>query len=105
LYQAVFVGPVMFISRRIADFDRFVIDRFINWLAKAVRSVSSLDNAIDRWCVDGLVNMTARWIHSTGVSMRGIETGRLRQYVMFIVVGTVGLFILASFFWNSAWGS
>jgi NADH-quinone oxidoreductase subunit L len=105
LYHAVFVGPVMFVSRRVADFDRLVIDRFINWLAKAVRSVSSLDDAIDRWCVDGLVNMTARWIHSTGVSMRGIETGRLRQYVMFIIVGTVGLFILASFFWNSAWGS
>ncbi len=105
LYNFVFVQPVMFISRRVADFDRVVIDGFINWCARAVRSVSSLDDLIDRWCVDGLVNLTARWIHGTAVSMRGIESGRLRQYVMWIVVGTVGLFVLASFFWNLAIGS
>jgi hypothetical protein len=94
----------MFISRRVADFDRTLIDRFINWCAKAVRRVSSVDDAIDRWCVDGLVNFTARWIHGAAVSMRGIESGRLRQYVMWIVIGTVGLFVLASFFWNVNWG-
>jgi hypothetical protein len=48
------------------------------------------------------VNATARWIHSTGVRLRGVQTGRLRQYVMLIVVGTVGLFVLISFFWNAA---
>ena len=32
--------------------------------------------------------------------MRRMQTGRLRQYVMFIVVGTVALFILISFFWS-----
>jgi hypothetical protein len=67
-----------------------------------VRGVSVLDDLIDRWFVDGLVNATARWIHSTGIHLRGVQTGRLRQYVMLIVVGTVGLFVLISFFWNSA---
>ena len=34
--------------------------------------------------------------------MRGLQTGRLRQYVMLIVVGTVGLFVLASCFLERA---
>jgi NADH-quinone oxidoreductase subunit L len=102
IYEIVFIRPVMFVSRRVADFDRNVIDPIINGCALAVRGVSVLDDLIDRWFVDGLVNATARWIHSTGVRLRGVQTGRLRQYVMLIVVGTVGLFILISFFWNSA---
>ena len=31
-----------------------------------------------------------------GLSLRAAETGKLRQYVMFIVVGTVALFMLIS---------
>jgi NADH-quinone oxidoreductase subunit L len=100
IYQTIFVRPVMFISRRVADFDRNVIDRIIDGCAVAVRSISVLDDLIDRWFVDGLVNATARWIHSTGIRLRGVETGRLRQYAMFIVVGTVGLFVIVSLFWS-----
>ena len=103
LYAMIFIRPVMFVSRRVADFDRQVIDPIINGCALAVRSISVLDDLIDRLFVDGLVNATARWIHSTGLRLRGVQSGRLRQYVMLIVVGTVGLFILISFFWNSAW--
>jgi hypothetical protein len=31
-----------------------------------------------------------------GLRLRHVQTGRLRQYVMFIVVGTVAIFLLAS---------
>ncbi len=101
LYGLIFIRPVMFISRRIADFDKQVIDRIIHGCAIAVRQISTLDDAIDRLFVDGLVNWTARRIHGTGIALRGVQTGRLRQYVMFIVVGAVGLFVLISFFWPS----
>jgi NADH:ubiquinone oxidoreductase subunit 5 (subunit L)/multisubunit Na+/H+ antiporter MnhA subunit len=105
IYQAVFIEPVMFVSRRVSDFDKQVIDRFINGCAVAVRQVSVLDDLIDRWFVDGLVNFTSRKIFALAISLRGAQTGRLRQYVMLIVVGTVGLFVLVSFFWNPAWGA
>ncbi len=102
LYNALIVQPVLFVSRRVADFDRRVIDRFIDWCAYAVRSVSTLDDKIDRLFVDGAVNWIAGLTYSVGLSMRRIQTGRLRQYVMFIVVGTVALFVLLSFF-RSSW--
>ena len=38
---------------------------------------------------------------TSALSLRSLQTGRLRQYVMFIVVGTIVLFIVASLWWNS----
>ena len=39
----------------------------------------------DRTLVDGFVNLLAAWTYSLGVSLHAIQTGRIRQYVMFIV--------------------
>jgi NADH-quinone oxidoreductase subunit L len=105
LYNAFIVQPVLFVSRRIADFDRHVIDRFIDGCALTVRGISTIDDTIDRVFVDGLVNAFAGWVYSFGLSMRRMQTGRLRQYVMFVVVGTVALFIIVSFFWNYTWAA
>jgi NADH-quinone oxidoreductase subunit L len=102
LYNAIIVQPVLFVSRRVADFDRKVIDRFIDGCATAVRGISTIDDTIDRLFVDGAVNWLAGITYSVGLSLRRVQTGRLRQYVLFIVVGTVALFILLSFF-RSSW--
>ena len=40
------------------------------------------------------MNWLAGVTYSIGLSLRRVQTGRLRQYVMFIVVGTVALFII-----------
>jgi NADH:ubiquinone oxidoreductase subunit 5 (subunit L)/multisubunit Na+/H+ antiporter MnhA subunit len=96
LYQLIFIQPVLFISRRVAQFDKSVIDRFIDWLAYCVRRISLLDDLIDRYVVDGAVNWTARQTHALGLNLRQVETGKLRQYVMFIVVGTVALFMIVT---------
>jgi NADH:ubiquinone oxidoreductase subunit 5 (subunit L)/multisubunit Na+/H+ antiporter MnhA subunit len=97
LYHALIVAPAMFISRRVADFDRAVIDRFVDGCARAARGVATFDDVIDRYAVDGAVNTTARWIYATGDALRQVQTGKLRQYVTFIVVGTVAIFVIISF--------
>jgi hypothetical protein len=91
------VAPALFISRRVADFDRAVIDRFVDGCARAARGVATFDDVIDRYGVDGAVNTTARWIYATGDALRQLQTGKLRQYVTFIVVGTVAIFVIISF--------
>ena len=101
LYDAVIVQPTLFLSRRISQFDKQVIDGFIDGCARWVRVIALLDDIIDRYLVDGLVNWLAHWTYGVGITLRTAQTGNLRQYVMFIVVGTVGLFVLVSFFWNS----
>jgi NADH-quinone oxidoreductase subunit L len=97
LYHGLFVAPALFLSRRVADFDRAVIDRFVDGCAKAARGVATFDDVIDRYGVDGAVNTTARWIYATGDALRQLQTGKLRQYVTFIVVGTVAIFVIITF--------
>ena len=64
--------------------------------------ISRLDDMIDRYFIDGLVNLTAHWTYSIGNSFRRVQTGKLRQYVMLIVIGTVALTVLIK--WSVAAG-
>jgi NADH-quinone oxidoreductase subunit L len=102
LYNVVFVQPSLVLSRCIAHIDKQIIDRFIDGCGRATVAVANIDDKIDRYFVDGLVNLIANWTYSFGLSLRTLQTGKLRQYVMFIVVGTVGLFVLVSFYWSYA---
>lgn len=96
LYDAVFVKPVLGIASLASAIDREIIDRFVNGIAWSARQVAGIDAWLDRHLVDGFVNSTANATWSVGLKLRDLQTGRLRQYVMFIVVGTVVLFALAS---------
>jgi NADH-quinone oxidoreductase subunit L len=97
IYDLLFVRPVLLVSRLIADIDKKVIDRFIDGLAVFTRRVADFDDLVDRYLVDGAINLMADWTYALGLTLRNIQTGRLREYVMLIVVGTVVLFIMASF--------
>jgi NADH-quinone oxidoreductase subunit L len=103
IYAAIFIRPVMFVSKLIANFDRWFIDGIIHRLAAGVRQITLLDDMIDRYFVDGLVNLVAAWTWSIGNSLRSLQTGRLRQYVMLIVIGTVALTLLVR--WSVAAGN
>jgi NADH:ubiquinone oxidoreductase subunit 5 (subunit L)/multisubunit Na+/H+ antiporter MnhA subunit len=94
LYDAVFVRPVLAVSRLAANCDKKLIDGFIDGLARWTRGAAVIDDWIDRLFVDGLVNLTAAWTYSTAVALRRVQTGRIRQYVMLIVVGAVALLFL-----------
>ena len=96
LYHVLFVLPALGIAKFASWFDKTLIDGFINGLAWAARQLAGIDAWIDRTLVDGLVNATATATWNAGLELKKLQTGHLRQYVMFIVVGTVALFVLAS---------
>ncbi len=105
LYRACFVRPALALARLAATVDRMLIDGLAHALARSVRLASVADDWLDRLFVDGLVNRLAQWTYSAGVALRAVQTGRLRQYVMFLGVGTVALFVLVSFLWTLALGA
>jgi NADH:ubiquinone oxidoreductase subunit 5 (subunit L)/multisubunit Na+/H+ antiporter MnhA subunit len=98
LYDVAFVRPVMVVSRWFAAFDRVVIDGFLHSLTYAALDVSRLDRRFDEGVIDGLVNVVGEGIFAIGRSLRVIQTGSLRQYVMFIAIGVVALFMLLMMF-------
>jgi NADH-quinone oxidoreductase subunit L len=48
----------------------------------------------DHNIVDGLVNVMAGAVSRVGNGLRSVETGSLRNYVLFLVLGAVGIFLL-----------
>ena len=55
--------------------------------------------------VDGSVNLFASAVYGLGVWLRGVQTGRLRQYVMFIAAGALAIFVIISFFRGFYWAA
>ncbi|MBI1899684.1 MAG: NADH-quinone oxidoreductase subunit L [Planctomycetia bacterium] len=97
LYDALFVRPVHVVSRLASGIDKRAIDGAIDRTAEGVKRAAFFDDQIiDRLFVDGLVNLTAQWLYSIAAWLRVVQTGKVRQYVLFIVVGTVALFVLIS---------
>ena len=86
LYEVMFVRPVLVVSQWFAAFDRQVIDGFLHSLSSATVDVSRLDRRFDESVIDGLVNAIGDAIFATGRALRVVQTGRLRQYVMFIAI-------------------
>lgn len=98
LYEVMFVRPVLVVSHWFAAFDRVVIDGFLHALTYATIDVSRLDRRFDESVIDGMVNAVGDAIFAVGRSFRVIQTGSLRQYVMFIAIGVVALFMLLMMF-------
>lgn len=103
LYHWVFVRPVMFISNFISSFDKQVIDRLIDILASITVWFSKFWVWIaDRVVVDGTVDGIAARTYGLGLSLKGLQTGRIRQYVLFIAVGAIAVFVLIAVFGTPA---
>lgn len=99
LYDFLFVRPVFLLSRMAAGIDTRWIDGIIDGLARLIAWISAWgDRWVDQGLIDGLANSTASLTYRFGLWIRNVQTGRIRQYVMFIVVGMVAIFVLISFF-------
>jgi NADH:ubiquinone oxidoreductase subunit 5 (subunit L)/multisubunit Na+/H+ antiporter MnhA subunit len=92
LYDAALVRPTLALARASSQFDMWIIDGIVNGSAWLTELLSRLEGVFDNIAVDGLVNWTARIVYATGDWGRGIQTGRLRNYLMFLAVALVGLF-------------
>jgi NADH-quinone oxidoreductase subunit L len=104
LYDWLFVRPVFAASAFIAIvLDRGLIDGIIHTLALAAKGAALFVSVLgDRWLIDNGVDTFAEKTWNLGLSLRSLQTGRLRQYVMFIVVGTIALFVAASLWYAVA---
>jgi NADH-quinone oxidoreductase subunit L len=101
LYDAIFIQPTMVVSRLIASFDKRWIDGFLDGTARTgIWFSKTWDFIADRTIVDGFVNLFAAWVYSLGMSLHSLQTGRIRQYVMFIVIGALAVYLLLAFFWT-----
>ncbi|MEN6458504.1 MAG: proton-conducting transporter membrane subunit [Thermoguttaceae bacterium] len=102
LYAFCFVRPVLRISGWIAAVDRKGIDWCVDGSARLTEAIARFDDAIDRVFVDRAVNLASQWTYALGIRLRKVETGSIRQYVLWLAVGLVALVVLTSLFWSNA---
>jgi NADH:ubiquinone oxidoreductase subunit 5 (subunit L)/multisubunit Na+/H+ antiporter MnhA subunit len=99
LYDFVFVKPTHVISRFVSGIDKRWIDGLIDLIAAVTVWIGrKWDLIVDRGIVDFAANLLAGWTYSTGLSLKAIQTGRIRQYAMFIVLGAIGVFVFIYIF-------
>ncbi|MFI5458584.1 MAG: NADH-quinone oxidoreductase subunit L [Isosphaerales bacterium] len=91
LYWAVFVWPCLALARLCRQIDQVLIDGLVDGSAAATALLSRLEGVFDMIAVDRLVNLTAKTVYVAGDWSRSIQTGRLRNYLMFLAVALVGL--------------
>ncbi|NMG22138.1 NADH-quinone oxidoreductase subunit L [Brasilonema bromeliae] len=96
LYRTAFVAPTLAVARAAKWFDRVVLDGIVDGSARLAVWLARVDDRFDRGIVDGFVNAISRVIYETALSLRVVQTGRLRQYVLILAVGAAGLFLVAS---------
>ncbi len=95
LYRMLFVRPLEFLAFCGSLFDRFVLDGVLHGVSRLTLAVARFDRTFDERVVDGLVNRIAMLTYDTGLSLRQVQSGRLRQYVMALAAAAVVLFALA----------
>jgi NADH:ubiquinone oxidoreductase subunit 5 (subunit L)/multisubunit Na+/H+ antiporter MnhA subunit len=91
LYAAAFVRPTLSAARGLATFDKYVVDGLVNTSAAVTTLLSKLEGVFDNIAVDGVVKLVGLGVYAAGDQSRRLQTGRLRNYLMVLALGLIGL--------------
>jgi NADH-quinone oxidoreductase subunit L len=61
----------------------------VNGVGWAARVASSIEMVWDKWVIDGLVNLAARIVWIISYPVRMIQSGRVSNYALLIVLGVL----------------
>lgn len=92
LYDFMFMRPMHVVAGWATAVDKHLFDNILHGLCKFAIGISKWDRLFDEKVVDGLVNFVGNATFATGKSFKVFQTGKLRQYIMFIAVGVLALF-------------
>jgi NADH-quinone oxidoreductase subunit L len=90
-YERNVVGPVLTANQAAAVFDGIVVDGAVNGAAEAAKWKSGLVGGFDNEVVDGAVNAAADATMAVGRKVRQLQTGNIREYLTFALVGALAL--------------
>ncbi len=89
-YEVLFVATTRALGRFWAAFDRIVIDSAVNFFGLAGKVFAFIVDTFDRLVVDDwMVNGSARSTRLAGEQLSWAQTGRVRHYLLLLVLGLV----------------
>jgi NADH-quinone oxidoreductase subunit L len=84
---AAMFGPIRYAALK----GFWVDDAFVFVYRVAVLAFSRIIGWTDRYVVDGVVNAVSAWTVMGGAGLRRVQTGRVQDYVVGVVVGVIAL--------------
>jgi NADH-quinone oxidoreductase subunit L len=93
IYQRMVVGPFIGLSRLTAEVDRLGVDGLVNLVGRMGNQLSLASGWVDRVLVDGAVNLTGIVTLETSQGLRRLQTGRVQQYLLVVMVSVLFLII------------
>jgi NADH-quinone oxidoreductase subunit L len=93
-YAATIVRGSVQLSRLLSWLDSHVIDGIVHLAGAITRLVANLDGAIDKYVVDGAVNLLANTTIAAGRSLRLVQTGRIQTYLYSAFAGALAVVVL-----------
>lgn len=91
LYIAVFVKPSQWLARQVSEFvDRRIIDEgILHTIARVFTWIGDLLKNLNTWLIDGVGDGIPQAIYDVGGWLRRMQTGRIQQYLLFVLVAVV----------------
>jgi NADH-quinone oxidoreductase subunit L len=93
-YFALVVRPSQFFAKFLFWFDQHIIDWLVNFAGWVGRFVANIDGAIDKYLVDGAVNLVANATIEGGRLLRRVQTGRIQTYLYGALAGALAVVLL-----------
>ncbi len=97
IYQVTIIAAVLRLRLVLAQMDKWVVDGLVNGVGVAVRAVAWINGTIDAKIVDGAVNFVAEGTLKAGHKLRGLQTGRIQNYI-YGALGGVAFFAIVQYF-------
>jgi NADH-quinone oxidoreductase subunit L len=97
LYDVTIVAAVLRLRLVLARMDTWVVDGIVNGVGVVVRAVAWINGTIDEKIVDGAVNFVAEGTLKAGHKLRGLQTGRIQNYI-YGALGGVAFFAIVQYF-------
>jgi NADH-quinone oxidoreductase subunit L len=88
-YQQTVQAGTLLLSKAFAVFDGTVIDGLVNATAVVGRFVCNIDGAIDKYLVDGAVNLLASGFIAGGRRLRRVQDGKIQHYLYAAMAGAL----------------
>jgi len=94
-YDRVVVGGILALGRIADRFDRRIIDGLVDGAAGLAKRISRWAILFDEGVVDGAVNGVGRAHLAASALLRRLQTGRIYNYALAVVVGVIAVITLA----------
>jgi NADH-quinone oxidoreductase subunit L len=94
LYHATVIRGSIAWAQLLSWIDGHVIDWLVNFAGAVTRVFATVDGAIDKYIVDGMVNVVAQVTIEGGRSLRRVQTGRIQTYLYGALAGGLAVILL-----------